>query len=206
VHRIVAQGLGLALLIALATGCGARTDLTEVWRARIAAGPVQRVLVIGVSEKESSRRLFEDHFSEELRKRGVHAVPSYERLPGGERMTEPAIRGVIAQESLDAVVVTRLVKVEQEQRYVPPQTHIIPGGYYGGWYGYYGVGYDVVSSPGYWRTVTIVKLETHLYDAGSKDLLWAAQSDTFNPSSGEDTIRSATKAVTRRMASDGVLP
>lgn len=201
-HRALVVGVAFLLL----AGCGARTDLTEVWRGRIAAGPVQRVLVIGISEKDTTRRLFEDHFSEELEDRDVHAVASYEHLPGGERMTEQAIRAVLSEQKLDALVVTRLVKVEQEQRYVPPQSHVIPGGYYGGWYGYYGVGYDVVTSPGYWQTVTIVKLETHLYDAGSKDLLWAAQSETFQPSSSEDTIESVTKAVTRRMADDGVLP
>jgi hypothetical protein len=201
-HRALVIGVALLLL----AGCGARTDLTEVWLGRITAGPVQRVLVIGISEKDTSRRLFEDHFAEELGKRDVHAVVSYEHLPGGERLTEEAIRAVLSDQKLDAVVVTRLVKVEQEQRYVPPQSHVVPGGYYGGWYGYYGAGYDVVTSPGYTRTVTIVKLETHLYDAGSKNLLWAAQSETFEPSSNEDIIKSVTKVVTRRMADDGLLP
>lgn len=201
-HRTLIVGAALLLL----AGCGAHTDLTEVWRGRLSAGPVQGVLVIGVSEKDTTRRLFEDRFAEELGKRGVQAVASYEHLPGGERMTEEAIRAVLSDQNLDSVVVTRLVKVEQEQRYVPPQSHVIPGGYYGGWYGYYGVGYDVVTSPGYWRTVKIVKLETHLYDAGSSDLLWAAQSETFEPSSNEDTIKSVTKAVTERLADDGLLP
>ncbi len=201
-HRVVVLGIALLLL----AGCGARTDLTEVWRARTSAGPVQRMLVIGVSEKDATRRLFEDHFVEELGKRGVHAVASYQHLHGGERMTEQAIRAVLAEQTLDAVVVTRLVKVEQEKHYVPPQSHVIPGSYYGGWYGYYGVGYDVVTSPGYWRTATTVKLETHLYDANSKDLLWAAHSDTFDPSSNEDVITSVTKAVTKRMADDDLLP
>lgn len=201
-HRAAILGVALLLL----AGCGAHTDLTEVWRGRITAGPVKSVLVIGVSENATTRRLYEDHFSEELEKRGVHAVASYQQLPGGERMSESAIRAVLTEQNLDSVVVTRLVRVEQEQRYVPPQTHVIPGGYYGGWYGYYGVGYDVVTSPGYWRTATVVKLETHLYDAASKGLLWAAQSDTFQPSSNEDVIQSVTKAVIKRMASDGLIP
>lgn len=201
-QRIAALGIALLWLAA----CGAQTNLNEVWRGRNISGPVKRVLVLGVSDKESTRRLFEDHFASELTKRGVDAVASYKVLPGDERKTEDAIRAVLKQQKLDAVVVTRLVRVDEEQRYVPPQTYIVPGGYYRGWYAAYGVDYDVVTSPGYWQTVRIVRLQTQLYDAKSKDLLWAAQSETFSPSSSEDTITSVTRAVIKRMAKDGLIP
>ena len=50
-----------------------------------------------------------------------------------------------------------------------------------------------------------MRLETHLYDARTADLVWAAHSDTFDPSSTDDIIDSVTKKLSRRLAEDGML-
>jgi protein-L-isoaspartate O-methyltransferase len=72
-------------------------------------------------------------------------------------------------------------------------------------YGYYGSSWDVVHNPGYTVTETIVRLETHLYDARTADLVWAAHSDTFDPSSIAAGVDSVTKKLSRQLAEDGML-
>ena len=89
--------------------------------------------------------------------------------------------------------------------YVPPRTYTVPR-YYRGYYGYYDSTWDVVHEPGYYKNHTIVRLETNLYDVGTGELIWSGQSETFNPSSLEDIIDSATKAVAKRLGKEGLIP
>lgn len=203
--RLPACAAALLALAALTVACGARTDLSTVWNAKVARAPVTRVLVIGIAESPVTQRAFEDAFAAQLNQRGAEAAQSYLFLPSDERLNEELVRKVIRERGIEAVVVTRLLKVDKDKQYIPPRTDYIPRGYHGGLYGYYGAAYDVVHTPGYWQTVTIVRLETRLYDGETADLIWAAQSDTFDPSSTDDTIQSVTKAVAKRIASDGLI-
>jgi hypothetical protein len=51
-----------------------------------------------------------------------------------------------------------------------------------------------------------VRLETHLYDASSAELVWAAHSDTLNPKSIDDGVESVAKKLSERLAADGFTP
>jgi hypothetical protein len=80
------------------------------------------------------------------------------------------------------------------------------GGYGRGLYGYYGAGYTVQSTPGYMKTNTTVRLETHIYDADSERLIWAAHSDTFDPATPEAAIKSVVSLIATRLERDGLVP
>ena len=186
--------------------CGTVTEIPNAWRNPAHEGaPYQKIFVIGVGENDTNRRLFEDQFAAALSGKGGVASPSYGALPHSERLTESQIRGAIQGGSFDAVVVTRLLGVEEKTEYVPPRTYTVPR-HYGGYYGYYGSSWDVVHEPGYYQTHTIVRLETNLYDVGSGELVWSGQSETFNPSSLTDIIDSVTKAVAKRLRKESLIP
>lgn len=203
-RRRLRQALLFGAVIAT-LACGATTKLSTVWNTTATHPPVRRLMVIGVSENPSGRRSFEDAFVAALQKEGVEAAQSYLFLPSDGRLEESLVKKVVREREIEAVIVTRLLDVEKEQQYVPPTTTYAPRVGYRGYYGYYGASYDVVTSPGYWRTATTVKMETQIYDSVTADLIWAAQSDTFDPSSTDDVIQSVTKAITKRLASDGLL-
>jgi hypothetical protein len=186
--------------------CAAKTTLSNVWRSdAYPSGTMQRILVIGVAENEANRRSFEDAFAAALAAQNVDAAASYQLLPGDERLSKASIEAAIAGRGFQGVLVTRLLGVDQQETYVPPSTYVRPGYYGWGMYGYYGSSWDVVHRPGYTVSETIVRLETHLYDAATADLVWAAHSDTFDPSSTEDIIDSVTRKLSRRLAEDGML-
>ncbi len=194
--------VGLAVLVGLA--CGTTTKLSTVWKEPSYTGSgLRRILVLGIARDVTTRRAFEDHLAQALDARGAQALASYHQLPSDARLSQEAIAQVVRDHAIDGVVVTRLLRVDEEQEYVPPQTYSVGRV---GYYGYYGMGYDVVHEPGYTRTTTIVRLETQVYDAASAKLLWGAHSDTFNPTSTGDTIQSVTKEIAKRLAKDGLLP
>ena len=186
-----ARRWGGALAGVLVAACATVTPVPLAWKdPDSAGGPVERVFVIGVAENAATRRLFEDRFAEVLAARGVAARPSYLSLPDTDRLSEGRIREAMDAGRFDGVLITRLVGREKETTYVPPRTYTVPRPYY---YGYY-------------ETHTIVRLETNLYTVADTRLVWTGQSETLDPRSVADGIDSATRAVTRRLAEDGLLP
>jgi hypothetical protein len=53
-----------------------------------------------------------------------------------------------------------------------------PAPYYGGWYGYYNMGYTYMSSPGYTTTDQVYKIESNLYDVTGDKLVWSGLTET----------------------------
>ena len=204
--RLANAAIALGILAPLlGLGCATPTELSGVWVTESPA-PLSRILVIGVARTESSRRTFEDRFVEALAERGTSAVASYTLLPGEGRIEESAIRAAVREHGFGGVIVTRLLRIDEETTYVPPTTRVVPGGYGGyGLYGYYGMAWSVETTPGYTQTTRIVRLETNLYDTASEKLVWTAHSDTLNPDSPEDAIGSVTEAIADRLADDGLL-
>jgi hypothetical protein len=187
--------------------CATKTELSGVWKTDSAqARPMKQILVIGIAENDIKRRTFEDNFAAALKEQGVDAVPSYHILPNPDRLSKESIQQAIRGRGIQGVVVTQLVGVDEREEYVPPKTYVSPNYYGRGMYGYYGRGYEVTHTPGYTINTTIVRLETHLYDASSAELVWAAHSDTFNPKTIDDGVGSVTKKLSKRLAADGFTP
>jgi hypothetical protein len=196
----------VALVLLAGIACATKTTLSNVWRSdSYPSGTMQRVLVIGIAENESGRRSFEDGFAAALALHNVDAVVSYELLPGNERLSKESIQQAISGRGFQGVLVTRLLGIDEQTTYVPPSTYVRPGYYGRGMYRYYGASWDVVHDPGYTVTETTVRLETHLYDARTADLVWAAHSDTLDPITSADVIDSVTKKLSQRLAEDGML-
>ena len=199
--------LGAALAIVAGISCATKTELSGIWKSDSSATrPMDQMLVIGIAESDIKRRSFEDGFAAALEEHGVDAVPSYRILPNPERLSKESIQQAIRGRGFQGVVATRLVQVDEQEKYVPPQTYVTPSYHGRGLYGYYGRSYEVVHQPGYTVNTTIVRLETHLYDASSAELVWAAHSDTFNPRSIDDGVESVAKKLSKRLAADGFAP
>jgi hypothetical protein len=86
----------------------------------------------------------------------------------------------------------RIVGVDREVSYVPGRLHAVPG-FYHGFYGYWGYGWRTVYDPGYMRSDRIVTIATNVYSVAGDKLVWASQSETFNPTS----LRNAVMEVVR---------
>jgi hypothetical protein len=197
--------LAAVLVLALA-GCATKSRLTGVWVGeRTSGGPLEHVIILAIDASETGRRNYEDAFAAVLAKRGVEGVAGYTVLPVADEIDEAALRAVVRMGGYDGAIVTRLVAVDETQTYVPPTEYASAGRGYG-LYGYYGMGYSVQRTPGYMKTNTTVRLETHIYDAKTAVLIWAAHSDTFDPASPEAAIKSVTSLIAERLERDGLVP
>ena len=172
----IAAGSAVVVL----ASCAASTQLMHSWADPAAAGhQFKKIVVVGATPQSATRRTYEDAFTQELAARGVQAIPSYQ-LVGEGQVDKDAASQKIRDAGCDGILVTRLVDKSTEQTYYPPTYSAVaaPAPYYGGWYGYYNMGYTYMSSPGYVTTDQVYKIESNLYDINGDKLVWSGLTET----------------------------
>ncbi len=207
------QGTFFRLLIttivaSLTISC-ASTRIVSSWKDIHHTENLDKVLVVGLSSNEGRRRLFEDTLASQIQKNGVEAVPSHIILPTATEFEREQLEPAIESKGFDAVIVSRLVGVERERRFIPPSGfvghHRHP--HYNSFYAFYSHTYPVVYSPGYLVDDTIVSLETNLYnlEGDSDNLIWAIMSETINPDNVNREIRDISEIIVNALAKDGLI-
>ena len=194
----------------LTVGYCKSTKLLTSWKNPNYAGqPFHKILVIGMSNNPATRADFEDALSLKIARNGVDAIPGNTILlrPGTGKLDLDYIRAQVRENHIDAVVVSRLVKVDKSVTRIPGQSYVIPYGYYRSFYGYYGTVYQQVYTPDYLREDTTVRIETNLYATTSPDgeLIWTGTSDTFNPKSAHKVIDALVKLVVKEFEKGAIL-
>jgi hypothetical protein len=163
---------------------------------------------LGLSDKTIVRADFEDALAAQLAEAGLEAVPANTILlrPEGTEVDLNYVRTQILENKIDAVLVSRLIKIDHSVTYVPGSYHA-PFPYYNNFYGYYGAVHPMVYTPDYLKEEKRVRVETNLYAvaSGEGELVWTGITDTFNPSNVKKDIGRLVKLVLKQMQSDGVL-
>lgn len=175
--------LFLYLTVAILLSSCASTSLTNAWHDQSYSGTnsLDDVLVIAVTEEETSRRLYEDGFVAKLAESGVRGVPSYSLQISDIEPTKQAVQTAVAMANARFVLITRHLTTDKKQHYSPPQPLYVDP-YYSRVHRYYPMAYrEVRYSPGYTYTVTMVSIESNLYDAQTEKLIWSAQSKSVDP-------------------------
>ena len=202
--------VGLLLAGLTVVGDCKTTKLLTSWKNPNYAGQrFHKILVIGMSNNPATRSDFEDALSLKIARNGIEAIPGNSILLRQEtgKIDLDYLKAQIRENQIDAVVVSRLVKVDRNVTYIPGQSYVIPYGYYRSFYGYYGAVYQQVYSPDYLREDTTVRIETNLYAATPPDgeLIWTGTSDTFNPKSAHKVIDALIKLVVKELEKEAIL-
>ena len=200
------------MLLALTLASGKSIKMVTSWFNPKYEGQVfHKVLVIGITQDLPVRADFEDEMAAQLARPGMQTIPGNQILLRPDPKAKPDLnylREQIRAYQIDAVVVSRLLKVDKKVTVVPSSTYVVPFPYYYSFYGYLGAVYPVVYDPGYTRVDTTVRVETNVY-ATSKpdgDLVWTGISDSFDPKSAKKVADGLVKEVPKQMEKDGLLP
>jgi hypothetical protein len=196
--RILALIIAVVLCVA---ACAASTKIVNQWTSPDYISPrFKKIMVIGVSKQASIRRTFEDEFVTKLKAAGVEAAPSYLYIPEDGQVDESRLQAAVKQAGADAVIITRLVRVEKKREVSPGFYQPAPFGFYGGysaaWLGYYEpprvYQYDVYIS------------ETSLYDMNQ--LVWAGTAETTDSGDISKEIQGYVVAVIEALKNRNLLP
>jgi len=164
-------------------------------------------MIVGVAESEQLRRAYESYFADHIRDRGIDSLASYKLIDHKSELqighdknsfrtiVESAIKG----SDIDAVLITHLVSIEEEDVYRPSLDYqpaygaaYYTTGYYEDLHGYHGYVTTYVQQPGYFTHENTYVLETNLYDVKTEELVWTTRSQTFSPESMDDAIKELT--------------
>jgi hypothetical protein len=204
--------LSFLLLAGLAVVSGKSTKIINSWfNPKYEGQTFHKILVIGVAENLEVRADFEDEMAAQIARPGIETIPGNHillRPDPNVKLDLDYLRGQIRDNHVDAVVVSRLLKVDRKVTSVPSSTYVAPYPYYYSFYGYLGAVYPLMYDPGYTREDTTVSVETNVYATNKPDgdLVWNGLSKSFNPKSAKKVADGLVKELPRQMEKDGLLP
>ena len=204
--------LGVCLLTVLDLTSAKSVKMVTAWfNPKYQGQAFHKVLVIGVAQDLDVRADFEDEMAAQIARPGIETIPGNQILLRPDPKAKPDfdyLRVQIRENHIDAVVVSRVLKIDKKVISVPSATYVAPFPYYYSFYGYLSAVYPVVYAPGYEREDTTVVVETNVYATGNSDgdLVWTGSSKSFNPKSAKKVANGLVREVPKQMEKDGLLP
>lgn len=198
--------------------CASTTNVRGVWKDdAYTGGPLNKVLVIGVLQKDVIRRKVEDEFVRQLKARKVDAVASYRAVPVHMQLSKEYILSKVKELDVDAILVTRVIEKAKEEFYEPGRSYAVPQPYYRNWHGYYSRSYRQVHAPAYRSSFGVIhepgrriereiyNVETNVYQVQSEKLVFTVMTDTTNELPVDETIASFTKIVLQQLSAENLI-
>jgi hypothetical protein len=175
--RVVLLGIAVAFVLA---GCAA-TKIVAEWNNPDYVSPrFKKILVIGVSKQPSIRRTFEEEFVNKLKASGVDAAPSYLYISEDGQVDEARLNEAVKKANADAVIITRLVRVEKKTEVSPGFYQPAPAVGYGFYRGYSTAWLGYYEPPRIYQYDVYIS-ETSLYDVTKNQLVWTGTAETTDP-------------------------
>ena len=205
-YQLTVAGLTLGFC-----GCAA-TSLKQTWKSpSYQGGPVQKVAVLVVDERDLYRQSIENHFAGLLNQQGQGALATYKllSLPAIKADKQAAVARV-REAGADSVLIVRLVDRDtsaNEVRATPAVYAPTLSGYESGdWYSYYSVAFMDMGTV-WGNTKMEIYLESSLYELKSGQRIWSGLTRTTLKESGDRVaeITPLAAKVFAAMRKDGML-
>ena len=189
----------LALSVFIAS-C-ANTKVTENWVHAEHSKPYRHPMIIGISDSQQTRQIFEKHFVSELKKINITATASYTLISSKQKMNRETVLKAAQETDIDSVIVTYLVSSEVEVKH---HESPLSQGYSGDIEGSR-LSATLVSTRGRTSSAEIITLKNDLYDVQSKTLIWTAQTRTVAPESIDEAITDVVDLLIGQLLSDDII-
>ncbi|MBI5370974.1 MAG: hypothetical protein HZA79_02980 [Sphingobacteriales bacterium] len=178
------------LLLFLLPGCSS-SRITSSWKAdNVQPQAFKKIIVLGLIRENdrSLRENMEQHLVAELKNLGYDASCSCDEYNPKtfENLNEEQAISKLRNSGVDAVLTVVLLDKTRERFYVPGRVQYTPYRvYYNRFWGYSRTMYGRIYSEGYYTEDTKYFWESNLYDLKTNNLLYSAQSQSFDPASSE---------------------
>jgi hypothetical protein len=191
-----------ASLVGLMACSTASTTLTMKWKEpSVTELRFTKVVTVGVNPDARWREIVEDELSILVR----NALPAYSIIPDEEVRDVEKAKRFIKAGGFDAVVILRLVGVDEETTLTTTSVSVWPS-YYGSMWGYWGAAWPAVYDPGYLRTDRYQVVEILIYRVEDEKLLWGGRSRSLEPSSVRSMTAEIVKEVREQLVRDKLIP
>ncbi|MGI4729401.1 MAG: DUF4136 domain-containing protein [Janthinobacterium lividum] len=202
------------ILFTVLSSCGTATLITGSWRKPDAtATNYKRIFISAITSNVPAKQGVENGLAQILQQRGLTVIKSIDAFPPNysdqDQRNKTMVMSKIMATNPDAILTITLINKEHETHYVHGGGGgFNPGfryGYYNNFWSYYNNWYPYMYNPGYYVQDKVYYLETNLYDAKSEQLIWSAQSKTYNPSGIDSFLKGYVKSILKQMTKDGLI-
>ena len=191
--------LAVAVLVA---GCQS-TSMRSAWFDTDFTGPpMRRIVVVGAIDSVAGGRVFEDTFAERLRAAGVDAIAGHTVIPDAAHASDPAFAAALVDTGAQGLLLVRLLGVETRTHV---STTMVSGGMgwgSGAWGGISGRNLVPAQRVSQYELAAV---ETKLFDVKTRQLVWAATTSTFNPTSVARETPGFANLIIGELASRGII-
>lgn len=173
----------------------------------------KKVLVLGITENLTARKIFEGELTKELQIRNMNAVESFNVFTTSfisTKQTEDNIEKEVerlSENGFDAILISTVKGVNQKTVY---SLDMYRTDYYWRPFGrYYYFYQDVYFDPGYYENYNIYNVEASLFDLKNhedKSLVWVASYNIIDPKSINTTVKEYVKAIIETLEKDAIIP
>ncbi len=173
----------------------------------------KKILVVGITDNLTARKIFEGQLTSELKSRNINAVESFEVFKTtftSVKQTEDNIEKEVARLSengFDAILISAVKGVNQKTVY---SADVYRSDHYWRRFGrYYYLYQDVYFDPGYYEKYNIYNIEASLFDLKNyedKSLIWVASYNIIDPKSINTTVKDYVKAIIRTLEKETIIP
>jgi len=191
------------VLVAFLSGCQS-TSIRSAWFDTDFTGPpMRKIIVVAGTDNVSDARAFEDAFVERLRAAGVDGVAGYAVITDAARASEATFVANVLNSGAQGLLLVRLLGIDTRTQV---STTMVPGGIaWGannwGWGGPTRAMVPVQQVSQY----DLATVETKLFDAKTKQLVWAATTSTFNPRSVARETPAFADLIIGQLAARGII-
>jgi hypothetical protein len=213
-HRTPRAVTGALVIAALLSGCASPTKVSSVWHDKNQrATRFDRLLVVAVSDNADRRLSFEDALVNQLRGPKTEAWASARLMPADAPVNEESLRGIVAQQQADAVIVTKLESVEVKPVESGGRSDVLarqnetgigmtPERKSGTVFQY---DYEEKIEPVYITAEYSAVLTTDVYNVTDGTNIYSVITTTTGQNTVAEIIAELSKAIAERLRSDGVI-
>jgi hypothetical protein len=140
-----------------------------------------------------------------LKAAAMDAVPSYLYIREDGQVDEARLHEAIRQANADAVIITRLVRVEKKTEVSPGFYQPAPAATFGFYRGYSSAWLGYYEPPRIYQYEVYIS-ETSLYDVTKNQLVWTGTAETTDPGDIGNEIKRYVDIVIDALKSKKILP
>jgi len=188
------------LLTGIMVSC-ASTNVIDSWKEDDLARTYNHLMIIGVSDSQQTRQIFEKHFVASLKENNIVATPSYKLINSKQEVNRETVVRAIDGTDIDAVLVTYLVSadVEIKSRNSPLNVNYSEGIVNNK------ISATIISNRGQSKSEEVVVLKNDLYDKKSRSLVWSVQTKSTGPESIDQVVKDVTSLIIDELLSDQLI-
>lgn len=201
--------LAVALLL---TSCYS-TQFVDSWKNNeIMSFEPEKLLVIGITNNLTARKIFEEDMKNALTIRGINAIDSSTELEksftDSQKNEEEidALKEQLIAKGFDAIAITAVVGVDDKRDY--------NSGYYSFGYNWYRFGryyyrfQNVYYTPEYYSDYKVFHIETSIYNIKAdedKSLVWVGTFNIVDPNNITSTVKDYVNRIILQLEKEGVI-